>query len=158
MNIGIAGFSAAALIATLWMVAPASAQDKPPPHHGGHHSMMKAADTDGDGRISRAEADAQRSKVFSELDEDGDGAVTRDMFVAKKTDRIMKRMSRQGIEERVGYRFDKIDENGDKILSLDEFSSRGRAHFDRMDADGDGFLSPDERPHRRFRHSFGPDH
>ncbi len=143
MNTGIKNVSTAVLFAALWVVAPASAEDGPPPHKG-PHPMMKAADTDGDGRISRAEADAQRSKVFSEMDEDGDGAVSRDLFVSRKTDKIMERMSREGIEKRVGRQFDKIDQDGDKTLSWDEYNSRGEKRFGRNDRDHDGFIGRGE--------------
>lgn len=156
MSYRVTGVSIAALIAALWVTAPASAQDDPPPHKA-PHSMMKAADADGDGRISRAEADAQRGKMFSELDEDGDGAISRDLFVSKKTDRIMKRMSREHVEKRVGHRFDKIDQDGDRSLSLGEFNSRGQSHFDRMDRDSDGYISQGEHP-RRGRHGGGGKH
>jgi|SaaInl7_135m_RNA_FD_contig_31_247831_length_2370_multi_14_in_0_out_0_2 Ca2+-binding EF-hand superfamily protein len=156
MSHRVTGISIAALIATLWIAVPASAQDGPP-RHKPPYSMMKAADTDGDGRISRAEADAQRGKMFSDLDEDGDGAISRDLFVSQKTDRIMKRMSRENIEKRVGRRFDKIDQDGDKSLSLGEFNSRGQGHFDRMDRDGDGYISQGEHP-RRGRYGGGGKH
>lgn len=150
MNIGITGISTAALIAAVWIVTPASAQEAPPPHKG-PHSMMDAADTDGDGRISRAEADTQRGKVFSAMDEDGDGTVSRDLFVAKRTDKIMERMSREGIERRVGRHFDKIDRDGDKVLSWDEYNSRGQTRFDRNDRNHDGYISQGEGWHRGFR-------
>lgn len=156
MKYGVTGVSVAGLIAALWITVPANAQNGPPPHKP-PHSMMKAADTDDDGRISRAEADAQRGKMFSELDEDGDGAISRDLFVSQKTDRIMKRMSRENIEKRVGRRFDKIDQDGDKSLSLGEFNSRGQSHFDRMDHDGDGYISKGEHP-RWGRHGGGGKH
>jgi len=149
MNNWIVSAPMAALLATLWIVAPASAQDGPPPHKG-HGSMMKAADTDEDGRISRAEADAQRSKVFSELDEDGDGAVSKDLFVSKKVDKIMKRMSREGIEKRVGHHFDRLDNDGDKTLSWDEYNRHGQERFDRNDRDNDGFINRGEG----MRHGF----
>ncbi len=150
MKIGTPGISAVALMTALWIATPASAQDQPPPHKG-PHSMMKAADTDDDGRISRAEADAQRRKAFSKLDEDGDGGVSRDVFVSRKTDKIMKRMSRDRIEKRVGRHFDDIDRDGNKSLSWDEYNSRGQSRFKRNDRDKDGYISQGER----MRHGFG---
>ena len=149
MSIGIAGLSTAALIAALWIAVPASAQEGPPPHKG-KHSMMKAADTDNDGRISRAEADERRSNVFSEMDEDSDGAVSREMFVSKKTNKIMKRMSRDHIEKRVGRHFDDIDQDGDSTLSWDEYNNRGQNRFDLNDRNNDGYISRGEGR----RHSF----
>jgi len=156
MNIGMIGISTAVLFATLWIVAPASAQKAPPPPEGSAR-MMKDADTDKDGRISRAEADAQRSKAFSELDEDGDGAVSRDLFVSRKTDKIMKRMSRDRIESRVGRHFDDIDQDSNKTLSWDEYNSRGQSRFDRNDRDNDGFISQGEGRRHGFKGGKGRD-
>lgn len=155
MKIQTFGIPAATLISALWLSGQAVAQNAPPPSQGGRAAMMKQADTDGDGRISRAEAEAHHNKRFTEIDEDGDGNVSREVFVSKKTDKIMRRMSREGIEERVGKRFDRIDQDGDHVLSLSEFSAKSASHFDRMDKDGDGFLSAGEGPRHGFHRKPG---
>lgn len=51
--------------------------------------MLKRADTDGDGKISRAEYLAQADKRFARIDANGDGQITKDELAAW-TDRARK--------------------------------------------------------------------
>ena len=61
------------------MAAPAMAEDGPakeggrPPHPP---RMFEMADTNKDGKVSKAEFDARQAKFFSEIDKNGDGAIT----------------------------------------------------------------------------------
>jgi len=47
-------------------------------HSGRKGGMFKAADTDGDGTITRDEFTAFHQKVFDKMDIDSDGTITRD--------------------------------------------------------------------------------
>lgn len=54
-------------------------------HHGGHHmmmgpGMMRSLDTDEDGQISKAEAEAGAENLIKRMDLNGDGAVSLDDF------------------------------------------------------------------------------
>src|SRR5262245_18516719 len=74
----------------------------------------KSADTDGDGRISRAEAEASSPRFaehFQKLDKDGDGYVAGDEIQA---------MREQWHERRSELReqFKKADTDGDGALNL----------------------------------------
>ena len=70
-------------------------------HHG---DRMKKADTDNDGKISKAEFLAEKEKHFAKMDVDGDGFLDReDMKAARKQ---MKAMHEKMKAER--------KENGDK--------------------------------------------
>ncbi len=68
------------------LASPALAQDKPapdgqkPPRHG----MFEQADSDGDGKVSKAEFQAQQEKFFADTDKNSDGTITRDEMKARR--------------------------------------------------------------------------
>jgi Ca2+-binding EF-hand superfamily protein len=103
------------------------------------------ADTDGDGRVSRAEATAAGSdrsgEWFDKLDLDKDGYITQEeMRQARET-------RRTGGRERTDEHFKSADTNGDGQLSLDEVQAkmpRLAERFSQVDKDGNGFLSKEE--------------
>ncbi len=106
------------------------------------------ADTDGDGRVSRAEAEAAGSKRstdwFDKLDMNKDGFVTHDeMRQAKET-------RRGEMKARFDERFKEADINNDGQLSLDEVQARMPRMADRftaIDKDNNGMLSREELQH-----------
>ena len=87
--------------------------------------------------------------VFSQMDTDKDGKVTRDEFTTFHTD--LARKVREA-------RFDQLDTNKDGKITKDEFMAVqmdeaqkiGEARFSRIDANKDGVLSEKEVI-RRFR-------
>ncbi|WP_068090315.1 EF-hand domain-containing protein [Novosphingobium rosa] len=83
-------------------------------------ARIMAADTDGDGRVSKAEMMAAASG--------GKGGEAR------------------GNPER---RFDRMDTNHDGYLDKDEIRAALTQRFQRMDRNGDGVLTPDERVGQR---------
>lgn len=83
---------------------------------------IMAADTDGDGRVSKAEMQAAGAGGK------GQGAGAR------------------GNPDR---RFDRMDTNHDGYLDKDEIRAALTARFQRMDRNGDGVLTPDERVGQR---------
>ena len=109
------------------------------PHHGRGAFMerLKAADTNGDGMISKSEAAAlpHLAANFDAIDANHDGQVTVDELHA-----FMK--ARHGEFAKKG--FATLDANGDGKVSRDEFLAQANARFDRMDANKDGVLTPDE--------------
>jgi Ca2+-binding EF-hand superfamily protein len=88
-------------------------------------------------------------KVFSQMDSDKDGKVTKDEFTAFHMDLATK--AREA-------RFNQLDTNKDGKVTKDEFMAIqldeaqriGRARFSRIDANKDGVLSEKEVI-RRFR-------
>jgi Ca2+-binding EF-hand superfamily protein len=103
------------------------------------------SDTDGDGRVSRAEASAaateRTNEWFDKLDLNKDGYVTQDeMRQARET-------RRAGMREKMDEHFKEADANNDGQLSLDEVQAklpRLSGRFDALDKDKNGLLSKDE--------------
>ena len=92
---------------------------------GGGMGMMRA-DTNGDGMISRAEAQAQAGARFDAMDTNKDGFLTADEMKGPGA-RMMERaggpdgkVSRADYLARADKRFARLDANGDGMLSQDE--------------------------------------
>lgn len=97
--------------------------------------MFQRIDTNADGRITRAEADAFRNVRFERMDYDGDGVITLDE---------MQDAARRRAPERAAKRFERMDRNGDGALTRAELADAHAARFARMDANGDGFVTREE--------------
>ena len=85
-----------------------------PGSHGGRGGMerLKAADTNGDGMISREEAKAfpRLSQHFDQIDTDKNGLISPEEMKAAH-------------QARKNAAFDKLDTNKDGVLSRDEFNT-----------------------------------
>ena len=105
---------------------------------------LKAADTNNDGAISRAEAQAlpRLAERFDALDTNRDGQLTREEMRAA-----------HGQARRVAF-LRMLDADGDGKVSKAEALARAEERFNRADANGDGFLTADELP----RHGKGHRH
>jgi hypothetical protein len=106
------------------------------------------ADTDGDGRVSRAEAEAAGSKRssdwFDKLDLNKDG------YITQEETRQAKETRRSEMKARFDERFKEADANNDGQLSLDEVQARMPRMADRfsaIDKDKNGMLSREELQH-----------
>lgn len=114
------------------------------------HERLKAADTDGDGSISRKEAEASMpglAEKFDRMDADKDGKISRDEMhgfraAGKKHERKHLRMA-----------FKSADRNGDGALDQSEAEAGMpmlAQHFATIDADQDGKVTHQEmRAHKR---------
>lgn len=114
------------------------------------------ADTDGDGKVSRAEADAASDKRtgewFEKLDLDKDGFVTSDEVKQARETR------RGDMKARFDEHFKEADSNNDGQLSLDEVQAKMPRLADRftaLDTDKNGMLSKQELA---AGHGGGPGH
>ena len=122
------------------------------PRSDGPRDVMRA-DTDGDGRVSRAEATAagaERSgEWFDKLDLNKDGYLTSDELKQARATR------RADMQQKMEDRFKEADVNADGQLSLDEVQSkmpRLAERFSALDTDKNGQLSKEELKNGR------PDH
>jgi Ca2+-binding EF-hand superfamily protein len=100
-------------------------------------------DTDHDGVISRAEADANAprlAKNFTELDTDKNGSVSR-----AELEQHWQQKSRE-MRDRMEEKFKSADVNGDGQLSAEEAKAMPRLanDFAAVDKNGDGLVSRDE--------------
>lgn len=108
-------------------------------------AKIKAADTDGDGLISQAEADAALPMIaalFPFLDTDQSGKLSAAELQALGTEE-----GRRAIREAVVARLRAADTNHDGKLDLNELTiafPRLAARFAQLDKNGDGFLTPEE--------------
>jgi len=112
--------------ATLVMAAPGQG-----PGHGGGFERLRAADTDGNGLLSRAEAAAlpRIAEQFDAIDPNRDNQLSREELRAFHQ---AQRMQMAG------------DTDGDGKLSKAEALAKASERFDRLDANHDGFVTPEE--------------
>ena len=92
-------------------------------------------DTNGNGAISRDEANAARTAHFAEIDTDGDGVATFAEYEAHQERRRTER--RQAA-------YNRSDLNGDGVVSQDEFLTDDNQRFARADRNGDGEITQSE--------------
>ena len=115
---------------------------------GGRMERLRAADTNGDGLISRQEAAAlpRIAKNFDAIDANRDGQVTADEL------RAFHKSQR-------GEHWKRLDTDGDGRISKAEAQAnapRLSERFAEIDANGDGFVTPEEmKAARRHHHAHG---
>jgi Ca2+-binding EF-hand superfamily protein len=118
-----------------------AANDKPADagrkHGDFSQHILKRVDTDEDGKISKAEFDAEGSKLFAKLDDNGDGKIA-------QNEMPQRHWARFG-----GSMFDRMDADKDGKVTKAEFEAAGDKMFQRMDKNGDGIIEKDEmrKPH-----------
>jgi hypothetical protein len=99
-------------------LASAGAMAVAAPEGHGHMARLKAADTNGDGLISKAEAQAslpRLAKRFDEIDANHDGQVSPEEL-------------RAAHEKMKSVMFDRMDANHDGAISRDEFNAFHAGH------------------------------
>ena len=146
MKTPVCALAVAALLAGHAMAGDTPRSDAP-------RDTMRA-DTDGDGRVSRAEATAQGAERsgawFDKLDLNKDGYITQEEMQQARGTR------HEQMQARFDERFKAADLNNDGQLSLDEVQAKMPRLADRfavLDKDKNGLLSREElqrgAPHHR---------
>lgn len=123
------------------LLAPIAITAHEPGEEAGHH--FDNADSNHDGAISRAEADANAprlAKNFEALDTDKNGSLSREEL--KQNAQGM----RDEMHDRMEQKFKSADVNGDGQLSAEEAKGMPRIanDFAAIDANHDGLVSRDE--------------
>lgn len=94
--------------------------------------ILQRVDGDRDGKISKAEFDAEGTKLFARLDDNGDGKIASDEMPQRHWAKFGGRM------------FDRMDADGDGKVTKAEFQAAGDKMFQRMDKNGDGTIEKSE--------------
>jgi Ca2+-binding EF-hand superfamily protein len=132
-------------------------------------------DTNRDGFVTKAEADAaraqfasrvrersgeRREKTFDRLDTNNDGAISKVEWDARSAQRGQRMAERAGGGRRHGMgamhgfggrMFEMADANRDGRVSLQEAQAAALQHFDMVDANRDGQITREERMQMRQR-------
>lgn len=113
-------------------------------HGGGKGGGWERMDANGDGEVTADEMAGRSEALLAAADTDNSGGVSKDEM---KAYRKARREARR--EER------NPDKNDDGVIDKTEFLAAAQERFDRMDKDGNGVISEDEqrrkgrRGHRR---------
>ncbi|MEB8388521.1 EF-hand domain-containing protein [Rhodobacteraceae bacterium KMM 6894] len=111
-------------------------------HRGGRGKMgqiMEKVDADGDGAVTQAEIDTFRASLVEGADVSGDGDISLDEFDSIYLDLTRNRMVDA---------FQKLDEDGDGVVTQAEMDKRFGNVVERMDRNNDGKLDRDDRGRR----------
>lgn len=127
-----------AIVATLFAGA-AYAEHHRGGHDGERPDPIERLDLNGDDAITKDEVDAARAARFSEIDANVDGVVTIDEMTAYHAAKAAERHAK-----RAERRLERVDSDGDGVISEAEFMAQEDRLFTRADADGDGVVTREE--------------
>ncbi len=101
--------------------------------HGGEmiRALFAEVDADGDKILTREEIDTYRAARIAEVDASGDGALSIEEF-----DTLYRDLTRS----RMVDAFQKLDDDGNGVISAAEMDQRVAHLVERLDRDGDGQL------------------
>jgi Ca2+-binding EF-hand superfamily protein len=117
-------------------------------HHGwGHHGggamrLFEQFDANQDGRLTQAEIDQVRQSRLGEFDRNGDGSLSLEEYQALWVD---------AMRESMVDRFQAHDDDGDGMVTAEEFGEPFDRIVSRLDQNGDGELTADEMRRRGER-------
>jgi Ca2+-binding EF-hand superfamily protein len=117
---------------------------------GGHHGwgdgggmgFFEHFDANQDGRITQAEVDEVRRSQLTEFDQNGDGSLALEEYQALWLD---------AMRERMVDRFQAHDDDGDGMVTVEEFGERFDRMVSRLDDNDDGAVTVDEMSRRGDR-------
>ncbi len=120
-------------------------------HQGGPGQIsFETLDANGDGKLTQAELEAQKTARFTATDTNGDGMLSAAEMLAQGKARMGDRMAKR-MEQRIGKMIERRDANGDGMLSISEMEAmpKGDQLFKRLDANGDGAITAEEYAARK---------
>jgi Ca2+-binding EF-hand superfamily protein len=105
-------------------------------HHGGGATrLFEQFDANQDGRLTQAEIDQVRQSRLGEFDQNRDGSLSLEEYQALWMD---------AMRESMVDRFQAHDDDGDGMVTAEEFSEPFDRIVSRLDQNGDGELTADE--------------
>jgi EF hand len=110
--------------------------------HGGGMRFFEQFDANQDGRLTQAEVDEVRRSQLTEFDQNGDGSLTLEEYQALWLD---------AMREHMVDRFQAHDDDGDGMVTAEEFGEPFDRIVSRLDQNGDGELTADEMRRRSGR-------
>ncbi len=128
-------------ITLLAMPAVAYAQDRHDrDNRRGMEDLIATYDTNGDDQITQEEIDAFRANRLAEFDANSDGELSLQEYEALWLD---------AYRERMVDNFQRHDDNGDGMITTEEFGEDQAGMVARMDSNDDGVLSSDDKMRKR---------
>ena len=112
----------------------------------GGMGFFERFDANQDGRLTQAEIDEVRRSQLTEFDQDSDGSLTLEEYQALWLD---------AMRERMVDRFQAHDDDGDGMVTVEEFGKPFDRMVIRLDANDDGELTLDEMQGRGERQGDG---
>ena len=113
------------------MAAPAGAQGL----HRAGGSHLETFDLNGDGSLNQAEVDQFRADRLAKFDTSGDGRLTLEEYQALWLD---------AMRERMVDAFQQLDDDGDAMVTREEFLESFAQLVQRLDRDDDGMVTQEE--------------
>lgn len=103
----------------------------------GHHgpNLFEKFDTDKDGSVTQSEVDKTRTDLMARFDTDQDGKLTLQEYEG---------LWLEVMHERMVDRFQRLDRDGDAIVTTDEFTKPMGNIVGWIDSDGDGRVTQQE--------------
>ena len=108
-------------------------------------ALFAILDRDRDGKLSRRELEAAGS-ILARLDRDKDGSVSKREIAAAASDKAPSSRSSRERDSRGGISSyaKRLDKNNDGKITREEASGPIKERFDRLDEDGDGILKVED--------------
>lgn len=101
--------------------------------------LFERFDADEDGTLTQDEVNQVRAEQLATFDADGDGSLSLEEYEA---------LWLEAMRERMVDRFQAHDDDGDGVVTGDEFGERTNRLVQRFDRDGDGTITLDEMQRR----------
>lgn len=104
--------------------------------------MLEIYDSNGDGKVDRAEFDKVREQMFADADRNKTGKLTFEDYLAEFEDRLDRRAAsvRESSAQQARVRFKALNTGKDGKLTFDEYQVSGKRLFERADSNGDGVV------------------